>query len=166
MSVLILVALGLLAVLVARQMWTSRSARPSAQVKDQRPVIVVDGSNVMYWDNETPSTATLFRVMAALKDKGWRPIAFFDANVGYKLAGRHLDEEEVAALVGLRAQDVLIVSSGVPADPLLIEFAMERDARIVSNDRYMDWRADHPRLRDKGRLVKGRIVGQDVHLNL
>ena len=49
----------------------------------QAPWIAVDGSNVLYWQDDIPSLQTVRRVVDALKSRNLRPVVWFDANVGY-----------------------------------------------------------------------------------
>jgi len=136
--------------------------RPAPPAKDR--LIVVDGSNVMHWDEAGPSLRVLGRVIDVLHGRGFTPQVYFDANVGYKIAGRHMKEAEIARVLKLRAAQITLSPSGTPADPLLIDFALRRGARVVSNDRYRDWRGEYPRLGDKGVLVGGSYVSGRVEL--
>lgn len=159
-----LLGLGVLA-LVALGLWMGRERRgPPAP---DRPVIVVDGSNVMHWGEGVPSVKTLGLVLRELQGRGFEPLVYFDANVGYKLFGRHM---EVAELVGLLPvvgrEQVAIVPSGTPADPFVIEEAIRYGGRVVTNDRFMDWRGQYPAIRGKGFLVKGSVRGKRVELRL
>ncbi|MCG3266993.1 hypothetical protein [Yoonia sp. I 8.24] len=131
---------------------TAKEPTPRARVG--KP-IVVDGSNVMHWGGD-PSLMVLQRVIGALKERGYEPIVYFDANVGYKLSKKRANDQAMAAELGLPADDVTLVPSGTPADPILLKHAAEDDMRVVTNDRFLDWKQDFPKLRDKGFLVKGR----------
>src|SRR5207237_4090630 len=115
-----------------------------------RPVIVVDGSNVMHWKDDVPTIEALARVLGDLTAKGFVPHVFFDANVGYKLVGRHLDPDALARALALPRSQVFVAPSRTPADPLLIAHALKVRARIVSNDRFRDWREHFPALGGRG----------------
>jgi hypothetical protein len=117
--------------------------------------IVVDGSNVMHWGGD-PSLMVVKRVIGALKERGFEPIVYFDANVGYKLTNKHIDGSDMAVELGLPKDDVTLAPSGTPADPILLKHAADDGMRVVTNDRFLDWKQDFPKLRDKGFLVKGR----------
>lgn len=127
-----------------------RLSRPLDPAKN----IVVDGSNVMHWDGE-PSALILNRVLVALDEKGLNPVVFFDANVGYKLWDRHANARHVAPKIGVAVDRVVVAPSGVTADELLLEFAVKHGLRVVTNDRFLDWRVKYPRAGEKGFLVKG-----------
>jgi len=151
---------------LAAFVWLLVKLRPRPVPPAPERLIVVDGSNVMHWDEAGPSLKVLGRVIDDLRDRGFVPQVYFDANVGYKIAGRHMKEAEIARVLRLRAAQITLSPSGTPADPLLIDFALRRGARVVSNDRYRDWREDFPRLGDKGVLVGGRYVSGRVELRL
>lgn len=108
----------------------------------------------MYWAGD-PSQKVLARVLAALRDKGFAPIAIFDASVGYRLGNKFMNEAELAEIIGLPNRQILVVNKGVVADEVILDFATEHDLRIVTNDRYRDWAVQFPLVKSKGRLVKG-----------
>ncbi|NCO87107.1 MAG: hypothetical protein GW886_10815 [Rhodobacterales bacterium] len=140
-----------------------RTARP-AVVAQGRPIIV-DGSNVMHWDADAgPSLAVLRRVLDSLRDAGYGPIVYFDANAGYKLENRHMGSPELAQRLGLDPAQVTLSLSGTPADPLLLTHAVRDGLRVVTNDRYRDWRAQFPALADQRMRVGGGHKGGQVTL--
>lgn len=122
--------------------------------------VVVDGSNVLYWGGGGPDLATLQAVIGDLQARGLTPAVWFDANVGYLIGQRYQGPADMAQRLGLPLRQVFVAPKGTPADPLLLEGAQQLQARIVSNDRYRDWAAQHPIVLEPGRLVGGRI-GQD-----
>ena len=81
--------------------------------------ILVDGSNVMHWEDNTPHVEPLRRVVTALKAQGLDPGVVFDANAGWKLFGRYMGEGELSQIIGLPQDQVLVVPKGSPADPWL-----------------------------------------------
>ena len=119
--------------------------------------IVVDGSNVMHWGGD-PSVKVLKRVVQHLTDHDLQPHVIFDANVGYKLSDRYLDDAPMAKLIGLPAKQVLVVSKGQIADEAILSFASEHELRVVSNDRFRDWFVKHRWIKKRGRLVRGSFV--------
>jgi hypothetical protein len=150
------VGAGLVQRALAR-LWTRAFAKP-------KPVIVVDGSNVMHWRDDVASVKTLTLVLADLTTRGFAPHIFFDANVGYKLFNRAIDARDLAHQLGLAPSQITLAPSRTPADPLLIAHAVLAGVRVVSNDRFMDWRDQFPRVRDKGFLVPGKLRGERVEL--
>ena len=49
----------------------------------------------------------------------------------------------------------MVVDKGNPADPILLSAARDLGARVVSNDRFRDWRENHPELGNPGHLIRG-----------
>ena len=137
-----------------------------AQQEEDVAWIVVDGSNVMYWDGETPSLETVRRVLDAIHDAGFVPLVWFDANAGYLLTGRYLTPWRLAGVLNIDHRQISVAPKGTPADPLLLEQAREMGARVVTNDRFRDWVDDHPFVREPGILVRGRASDGVVSLAL
>lgn len=129
-----------------------------------QPLIVVDGSNVMHWQNDVPSVKALTLVLSDLTARGFAPHVYFDANVGYKLFDRAINAGDLAWQLDLRPSQITLAPSRTPADPLLIAHAIKAGVRVVSNDRFMDWRDQFPQIRGKGFLVPGRVKGEQVEL--
>ena len=141
-----------------------REAAPAPRPAPARPEIVVDGSNVMFWDGETPTFRALDRVLTDLVARGYAPVVFFDANAGYRLIGRYATPEELASHLPDGIDSVCVMDKGIPADVALIDYALTRNLRIVSNDRFRDWRGQFPRVASKGVLVPGSLRGGQVRL--
>lgn len=127
--------------------------------------VVVDGSNVMHWRGSGPRIETVRAVVALLRARGLRPHVVFDANAGHLLWGRYAGPPDLARALGLPAQRVTVVQSGTPADPVLLAAARRRGARIVSNDRFRDWAARHPEVRQPGQLLRGGYRGGRLWLD-
>lgn len=117
--------------------------------------ILVDGSNVLYWQDGTPRIEGVRDAVTRLADLGYLPGVMFDANAGYLLTGRYQDDAPLAARLGLPVDRVLVVPKGSPADPTLLASARELGARIVTNDRYRDWAETYPEVSEPGHLVRG-----------
>lgn len=139
--------------------------RPSAPGAPRR-WILVDGSNVLHWRDNTPSIATVGEAVVQLSARGLDPVVVFDANVGYLIAGRYLRGAELARVLGLPRAQVRVTPKGIPADPILLGAARELGARIVTCDRYRDWAELHPEVQGPGLLVRGGIDGEQLWLEL
>lgn len=146
------IVLGVLVALVALAIWRRR---PRFLFRRKRPVVVVDGSNVLHWGGGGPSSEMLSAVLAALVDAGFEPETWFDANVGYKLIGHYAGPRQLARILPVPASSIRVVDKGTPADPELIRSALRQGARIISNDRFLDWRDHFPALQENGRLISG-----------
>jgi hypothetical protein len=117
--------------------------------------ILVDGSNVMHWQDNAPSLDPLHRVVEHLTALNYAPAVVFDANAGWKLFDRYLDDGDLARLLLLPEPQVLVVPKGTPADPFLLATARDLGARIVTNDRYRDWAETYPQVTEPGFLIWG-----------
>lgn len=121
----------------------------------REPLVVFDGSNIMYWNNEMPDLRTVRSAVEVARAKGYAPIVWFDANVGYLVSNGYLGPVRLARVLGLPAKHVMVSPSGTPADPLILRMAQRRKALIVTNDRYRDWQEAFPILRQGNVLVRG-----------
>lgn len=117
--------------------------------------ILVDGSNVMHWKDERPEILPVQSVIRELKRRGFTPGVVFDANAGYKLAGRYINELEFASLLDLPDSQIFVVPKGTQADPYLLDAARGFQARIVTRDRFRDWAEAHPEVTKQGFLIRG-----------
>ncbi|MFQ1701700.1 NYN domain-containing protein [Loktanella agnita] len=155
----VFITFGLLSLgyLLRLRQWLRRSDTAAKQPDTARIVgrpIVVDGSNVMHWGGE-PSLKILQRVLTELQARGYGPLVYFDANVGYKLFDQHMDSTDMARKLGLPPSQVVHAPSRTPADEILLERAIKDNLRVVTNDRFLDWKTKFPRVGDKGFLIKG-----------
>jgi len=107
-------------------------ARPKLEPTGPDQWILVDGSNVMHWKDDTPQLATVQDVLQVLQARGFSPGVIFDANVGYKVAGRYQDDRELARVLRLPEDRVLVVPKGTQADPYLLNSARDLGARVVT----------------------------------
>lgn len=153
LAAILAVASGIIALRGAGRAQPPRTPRPKRRRKG-RP-IVVDGSNVMHWKDQVARLDVLREVVRVLDAQGYRPGVVFDANAGYKLQGRYLDDRPLARMLGLPEDQVLVVQKGSPADPVILQTARALGARIVTNDRYRDWAATYPEVTQPGHLVRG-----------
>ncbi len=131
------------------------SGRNRKRPRAQPQPIVIDGSNVMHWRDEVPQIATVREVVATLTARGYAPGVVFDANAGYKMMDRYLDDRPLARMLNLPVDRVLVVPKGTLADPIILLAAREQGARVVSNDRYRDHAETHPEVLQPGTLVQG-----------
>jgi LPXTG-motif cell wall-anchored protein len=149
-----LFGVGLLAILGVLLRRRRRASRPA---QERRPWILVDGSNVMHWQDSTPQLSAVRQVIEHLKAKGFAPGVVFDANAGWKLSGKYLNERDFAQMLALPQDQLLVVPKGTPADPWILATARDFRARVVTNDRYRDWIADYPEIGEPGFLIRGEI---------
>ncbi|WP_225028980.1 hypothetical protein [Xinfangfangia pollutisoli] len=136
-----------------------RKAGPRRQTPRRGPQVVVDGSNVLFWNDNQPNLSTVNTVVAHLRAAGMEPLVWFDANVGYRVGARWLGPDELAPKLGLPRDQVRVARKGAPADPLLLADATSRGLPVVSNDRYRDWTAEFPIVAEPGRMIRGGMRG-------
>lgn len=99
---------------------------------------VIDGSNVAHWGDEGSANLDAVKaIVLLLKREGATPIVVFDANIGFKVAGRHMNADDLINTLGGDIE-VEIVQSGTVADRRIVELAEQRKAIIVSNDLFRD----------------------------
>lgn len=127
---------------------------------------MVDGSNVMHWREGVPDIATVREVVEHLRRLGYTPGVVFDANAGYKMTDRYMDDGALAKALGVRQKQVIVVPKGTPADPTILSASRDLQARVVSNDRFRDWSADYPEVSQNGYLVRGGYRRDDLWLDL
>lgn len=128
--------------------------------------VIVDGSNVMNWNDNVPRIETVRAVLFHLIEKGFTPGIVFDANVGYKIGGNYKHDLALGRMLGLPQDRVMVVNKGTPADPTILAAARDLNARIVSNDRFRDWADQHPEVNEPGRVIRGGIVNGELWMDL
>lgn len=117
--------------------------------------VILDGSNVMHWRDGTPDISTVREVLDLAKMLGMTPGVVFDANAGYLLFEKYLDDGAFARVLKLPPNRVLVAPKGTPADPTILAAARDIGARVISNDHYRDWVEDFPELATPGHLIRG-----------
>jgi hypothetical protein len=151
---IVVVALALAVLFAGFRLWSSLRHRPAKPAKS-RNWILIDGSNVMHWQDNTAQLAPLLLVIEDLKARGFEPGVVFDANAGYKLFGKYLNENEFSRKLSLPPNQLLVVPKGAQADPFIIETALKYQAAIVTNDRFRDWSGKYPEVDDPDFLIWG-----------
>ncbi|MDF0597329.1 NYN domain-containing protein [Psychromarinibacter halotolerans] len=149
-------------VLCLAALWRRRPGRSGKS----RPVIVIDGSNVMHWDDGTPSLKPVKALLDHLARSGYSAGIVFDANAGYKLFGRHMNDQALARMLSLKTDHVLVVPRGTPADPFILDAARKMNARVVTNDRFRDWADGYPEVRSRDYLIRGSFRSGQLTLEL
>ncbi len=128
--------------------------------------VILDGSNILYWENGEPRIETVRKVLSHLLEQGYAPGVIFDANVGYIVSGSYMHDGTLAKSLGVSRDRVMVVPKGTPADPAILTAARDLGARIVTNDRYRDWAGDYPEISQPGYLIHGALAGGKVSLDL
>ena len=127
--------------------------------------VVIDGSNVMHWDDGRPSLSSVSAVLAEVQRVGLTPLLWFDANAGYELAGRYMNEVALSRVLGLEPEQVRVAPKGTPADPLILRDAVVLQTGVVTNDRYRDWAQQYPSVAEPGVLLRGKVEGGSARID-
>lgn len=128
--------------------------------------VIIDGSNVMHWQDGEPDLAPVREVIGALRQAGYTPGIMFDANAGYKLEGRYLHDTALAKRLNLPRENVMVVPKNTPADPMILTAARDYGAPVVTRDKFRDWIGDFPEIAEAGFLISGGYDGARLRLNL
>lgn len=163
---LIAVAVGLVLAAVLIHLMGRAIRRIGADRAPPAPPVILDGSNILYWDGGTPRLETVQSVVEALIRKGYAPGVVFDANAGYLLFGSYKHDGALSRKLGLAVDRVKVVPKGMPADPAILQAARDMDAPVVTNDRFRDWADQFPEVRRDGHLVRGSCKSGQVRLRL
>ncbi len=139
--------------------------RAKAKVEAKRPHVIIDGSNVMHWQDNIPSLEPVVQAVRLMEDRGFVVGVIFDANAGYKVFDRYQDDHHMARRLGLPEDQVLVVPKGVAADEYVLQAAQQLGARVVTNDRYRDWQARFPQVAAPGYLIRGGVRDGALWLN-
>lgn len=111
--------------------------------------ILVDASNVLFWEGGGARLRTVETVAGALRVRRLVPCLVFDYRAG-------LAPSVLAARLGLSAENIHVCEPGMPADRMLLTRAQAFRLQIVSRDQFRDWRGHFPTLR-RDWLVTGRV---------
>lgn len=107
-------------------------------IRWNKRIAVLDGSNVAHWGDEGSANLDAVKaIVLFLKRERATPIVVFDANIGFKVAGKHMNADDLINALG-GDFEVEIVQSGTVADRRIVELAEQRKATIVSNDLFRD----------------------------
>ncbi len=140
-------------------------ARRVRAARRARTWVVIDGSNVMHWEAGRPSMAALSAVLGEVRRVGLTPLVWFDANAGYELAGRYMNEIALSRALGVAREQVRVAPKGTPADPLILCDAVALQTGVITNDRYRDWAQHFPSVTEPGVLLRGRVEGGTARID-
>ncbi len=123
-----------------------------------RRVVVVDGSNLATEGRTIPSLRQLDEAVQAyaLEDPGAEIVVVVDASFEHRIDASEREELVSAELHG----EVVSPPAGAigRGDAFVLRIAERTGARVLSNDSFQEFHAEHPWLFDAGRLVGGKPV--------
>jgi hypothetical protein len=118
----------------------------------RRKVVIVDGNNVAYHlsPDGKPKVRNLLNAQNSLVSTGYRPVFVISAALIHSI-------DKPNSLRSLMSEiSVVQAPRGTNDDLKIIRIAQERNADIVSNDRFLDWLEKYPWVSD--RLLKYRMT--------
>lgn len=128
---------------------------------------LLDGNNILYWD-EYRTGITLKHVLAItdhLKKTGQKFQVFFDASAPHILR-KNAEPQEVALYDNLLKNDpdhFCQVPAGTRADDFLLQQAtMNKDALILTQDRFRDHVSKYPWLHTEKRVIPGMVMNNMI----
>ncbi|MHA1862800.1 MAG: NYN domain-containing protein [Candidatus Thorarchaeota archaeon] len=118
----------------------------------KRKIVIVDGNNVAYHlsPNGKPQVKNLLLAQRSLVNGGYKPIFVISAALVHNIDNPDALKTLMASLQVVRAP------RGTNDDQKIIQIAQERNADIISNDRFLDWMDRYPWVSD--RLRKYRMT--------
>ncbi len=130
-----------------RNQFTSRREH-----RKRKQVIIIDGNNIAYHlsPDGKPKVSNLLNAQNSLVNGGFRPVFVISA------ALIHSIDQPNSLRSFMNEVDVVKAPSGTNDDLKIIKIAQERNADIVSNDRFLDWLERYPWIAD--RLRKYRLT--------
>ncbi|MHA2295817.1 MAG: NYN domain-containing protein [Candidatus Hodarchaeales archaeon] len=120
-----------------------------------REIIIVDGQNVAnYGKRSRPTYKNIYLVFSALKTKGYEPKIVVSAALKYKI-------DNPVKLNKMLDKGVAIESPAGENDDLsVLELAQTYNAKIITNDRYLDHEDLFPSVIKK--IIKFQILNREV----
>ncbi len=126
--------------------------------KPKRHVVVVDGSNLATEGRTLPSLRQLDEAVRAYaqEDSNAEIVVVVDASFEHRIDAAERDQLVQAELHG----EVVSPPAGAigRGDAFVLRIAERTGARVLSNDSFQEFHAEHPWLFDEGRLVGGKPV--------
>ena len=121
----------------------SKDSSPKKDNQFQFNTAIVDGNNVSYIDyEEIPKLSNIVNVYKKIKELGIKPYVVVSA------ALRHRIDDPDGLVEFMKQEDVAEAPAARSDDFFVIQLALRRDAFIISNDRFNDWKRANPELAD------------------
>ena len=120
-----------------------------------RKIVIVDGNNIAYHlsPNGKPQVNNLLLAQRSLVSGGYKPVFVISAALVHSI-------DHPYALNSLMGElDVIRAPRGINDDLKIIQIAQDRNADIVSNDRFLDWLERYPWVSDRLRKYRMTLTG-------
>jgi len=119
--------------------------------------VLVDGSNVAHFtEGDGPRLQNILLVMEELRSEGLQPLIVADAALRHQIDDKAQYERLIESGVVHQAP------AGTDADFFILSFAREKDARVLTNDRFRNVAREFAKERD--RVIRFMIVDGSVVL--
>jgi hypothetical protein len=117
-----------------------------------RKNVIVDGNNIAYHlaPNGKPQVNNLLLAQRSLVNGGYKPVFVISAALVHSI-----DKPNILQTL-INEMEVVRAPRGINDDLKIIQIAQDRNADIVSNDRFLDWLDRYPWVTD--RLRKYRMT--------
>ncbi|MDY6930820.1 MAG: replication protein A [Halobacteriota archaeon] len=130
----------------------------SKEEKTENIDLVIDASNVAYWEDAKPKLRSLLVVLDKLDDLGIPYLCV----VGPRL--RHVIDDRVGLENLFKRSNVIQSPAKKDADIFVIDYAIKYEAKILSNDQYSEYCKEYPMLLEKGRIIEGLIFDGKISI--
>ncbi len=112
--------------------------------------MIIDGNNVAYSDGEPPRAILIKQARAQVVKAGYEPIIIISAALSYKID----DLMELTRMINLSW--IIEAEGNTDDDILIIESALSKKAKILSNDRFIQY--DRLQYRSSDWSIVGSLV--------
>ena len=120
-----------------------------------RKYMIIDGNNVAYSDGDPPSAKLIKQARSQVVKAGYEPIIVISAALSHRID----DLMELRRMVNLNW--IIEAEGNTDDDILIIETAMSKSAKILSNDRFLQYDRLQYKSNDWsiiGALIKFKVV--------
>lgn len=149
-----------LAVKAVREDLKTPSRPPRLSLDRTENVLLIDGSNLLYWLNDEPHPGAIRALAQELRARRITFSVYFDANAEYVLKKfTEGSARKFGDVVGLLETEMVIVPAGSQADPFILQRAESTGGGVISNDRFRDYTSLHPWTQAADRIHKGTVHG-------
>lgn len=139
------------------------ASESASEIHDETEYLL-DASNILYWDNNTPKLDCVLALTRELEAKGAKYIAVFDAS------GRHMlktvaERQHLEALFQSDPEHFTQVPAGSRTDDfLLMRATRNMNSVIITNDNFRDHQRNYPWVADKSRVVRGMALIDTIYI--